>query len=67
MAYRILAPLAGLGFGFPEVSFREALKSRFDLIAADAGSADPGPYYLGKGVSFMEKPLSNFREMSSAS
>jgi hypothetical protein len=56
MTYRILAPCAGLGYGFPEASFREALKSSFDLIAADAGSVDPGPYYLGKGVSFMEKP-----------
>ncbi|UCG66565.1 MAG: DUF4387 family protein [Deltaproteobacteria bacterium] len=56
MAYRILAPCAGLGFGFPAFSFREALKNRFDLIAADAGSIDPGPYYLGKGISFMEKP-----------
>lgn len=55
MTYRILAPCAGLGFGFPERSFREALKSRIDLIAADAGSIDPGPYYLGKGVSFMGK------------
>jgi len=56
MAYRILALCAGLGFGFPAFSFREALKKRFDLIAADAGSIDPGPYYLGKGLPFMEKP-----------
>ena len=56
MDYRILAACAGLGFVFPEASFKEAIKIKLDLIAADAGSVDPGPYYLGKGVPFMEKP-----------
>lgn len=56
VTYRILSACAGIGYGFPESSFREALKSKIDLIAADAGSVDPGPYYLGKGVSYMEKP-----------
>ncbi|MBN2126125.1 MAG: DUF4387 family protein [Deltaproteobacteria bacterium] len=56
MAYRILSTCAGLGYGFDESSFREAVKTKLDLIAADAGSVDPGPYYLGKGVSYMERP-----------
>jgi hypothetical protein len=56
MTYRILSTCGGLGYGFPESSFREALKQKIDLIAADAGSSDPGPYYLGKGISYMEKP-----------
>jgi hypothetical protein len=56
MSYRILSTCGGLGYGFPVTSFREALKTKIDLIAADAGSVDPGPYYLGKGVSYMEKP-----------
>jgi hypothetical protein len=56
MSYRILSPCGGLGYGFPEASFRTALQKRLNLIAADAGSVDPGPYYLGKGVSYMEEP-----------
>jgi hypothetical protein len=53
--YRILATLGGLGYGFPEESFREAMKQKLDLIAADCGSIDPGPYYLGMGVSLQRK------------
>jgi hypothetical protein len=45
-----------MGYGFPEESFREAMKLKLDLIAADAGSMDPGPYYLGTGESYAEKP-----------
>jgi hypothetical protein len=45
-----------MGYGFPEESFREAMKLKLDLIAADAGSMDPGPYYLGTGESYSEKP-----------
>jgi hypothetical protein len=56
MSYRILSTCGGLGYGFPEASFRESLKTKLDLIAADAGSVDPGPYYLGKGISYMEEP-----------
>ena len=53
--YRMLATLGGLGYGFPEESFREAMKQKLDLIAADSGSIDPGPYYLGMGVSLQKK------------
>lgn len=56
MNYRILSTCGGLGYGFPEASFKEAIKTKLDLIAADAGSVDPGPYYLGKGVSYMDRP-----------
>ncbi|PKM80030.1 MAG: 3-methylaspartate ammonia-lyase [Firmicutes bacterium HGW-Firmicutes-14] len=52
---RILSPTAILGYGFPEESFREGLKRRPDVIAVDAGSTDPGPYYLGAGVSFTDR------------
>jgi hypothetical protein len=31
------------------------MRLKLDLIAADAGSMDPGPYYLGKNQSYMEK------------
>lgn len=51
--FRILAPTAILGYGFPKASFDAALdQARFDLIAVDAGSIDPGPYYLASRSSF---------------
>ena len=53
--YRILSTCAGLGYGFPEQSFREAMAHRLNLIAADAGSIDPGPFYLGAGQSYMKR------------
>jgi len=52
----MLATVGGMGYGFPEESFREAMKEKLDLIAADAGSIDPGPYYLGMGVSYQGRP-----------
>jgi hypothetical protein len=36
-------------------SFEEGLKRKPHLIAVDAGSTDPGPYYLGAGVSFTDR------------
>lgn len=41
-----------LGYGFPEVSLERAVGVGLDLIAVDAGSTDPGPYYLGSGKPF---------------
>lgn len=52
---RILSPTAILGYGFPESSFRAGLARHPHLIAVDAGSVDPGPYYLGAGVSFTDR------------
>ncbi len=52
---RIISPTGILGYGFPEESFREGLRRRPHLIAVDAGSTDPGPYYLGAGVSFTNR------------
>jgi hypothetical protein len=46
---RILSPTGGLGYGFPEESLEEGLKRTPHLIGVDAGSTDPGPYYLGTG------------------
>lgn len=48
----VYAPLGMLGYGFPEASMEAALAHGFDVIALDAGSVDPGPYYLGCGKSF---------------
>jgi hypothetical protein len=41
-----------LGYGFPEASLERAVGVGLDLIAVDAGSTDPGPYYLGSGKPF---------------
>ena len=52
---RILSPTAILGYGFPESSFIEGMRKEPHVIAVDAGSTDPGPYYLGSGISFTDR------------
>lgn len=52
---RVLSPTAILGYGFPEESFIEGMRRQPDVIACDAGSTDPGPYYLGAGYSFTDR------------
>jgi hypothetical protein len=52
---KLLSPTAILGYGFPEDSFHRGLAQKPDFIAVDAGSTDPGPYYLGAGVSFTDR------------
>lgn len=52
---RVLSPTAILGYGFPEKSFDAAMRLKPDVIAVDAGSSDPGPYYLGAGISFTDR------------
>lgn len=51
---KVLSPTAILGYGFPEQSFKEGIRRHPDVIACDAGSTDPGPYYLGAGYSFTD-------------
>lgn len=46
-----------LGYGFPVSSVEEAIRRGIDLIAVDAGSTDPGPYYLGSGNPFVSKAM----------
>ncbi len=53
--FRVLSPTAILGYGFPEESFNEGMKKQPHVIAVDAGSTDPGPYYLGSGKSFTDR------------
>lgn len=53
--FRILSPTAILGYGFPEESFKEGMKRKPHVIAVDGGSSDPGPYYLGAGISFTDR------------
>lgn len=52
---RVLSPTAILGYGFPMESFVEGMKRKPHVIAVDAGSTDPGPYYLGAGTSFTDR------------
>ena len=52
---RVLSPTAILGYGFPMESFAEGMKRKPHVIAVDAGSTDPGPYYLGAGKSFTDR------------
>jgi len=56
VTYRILSP-GKLGYTCEAASFHEAMKTKIDLIAADVGSIDPGPYYLGAGKSYAEKAI----------
>ncbi|MCI8811158.1 MAG: DUF1446 domain-containing protein [Oscillibacter sp.] len=53
----VYAPLGMLGYGFPESSMEAALRHGFDVIALDAGSVDPGPYYLGSGTCFTSRVM----------
>lgn len=46
-----------LGYGFPEASVESALRIGIDLIAVDAGSTDPGPYYLGSNAMFGDRDM----------
>lgn len=52
---RVLSPTAILGYGFPLASFQAGLERNPHVIAVDAGSTDPGPYYLGSGESFTQR------------
>ncbi len=52
---RILVPCGMIGYGIPEASFARGLAMDPHIIAADAGSTDPGPYYLGAGVPFTHR------------
>jgi len=46
-----------LGYGFPEASLNAAVAAGVDLIASDAGSSDPGAYYLGSGKPFVSPTM----------
>jgi hypothetical protein len=50
---RLVALNGLLGYGYPRASLDAALAMEPDLIGVDAGSTDPGPFYLGAGESFV--------------
>jgi hypothetical protein len=45
----IVAPTGTLGYGFDPDALGRAMTFKPALIGVDAGSTDPGPYYLGTG------------------
>jgi len=47
--HKVLSPTGILGYGFPIDSFQRGMDRHPDFISVDAGSTDPGPYYLGSG------------------
>ena len=50
---RVLSPCGGLGYGFPPDSLEQGLRRNPHVIGVDAGSTDPGPYYLGAGKTIL--------------
>lgn len=48
----VLTPTGTLGYGFGDEALARGMSLNPAVIAVDAGSTDPGPYYLGSG-----KPL----------
>jgi hypothetical protein len=53
---RMMAASGIVGYGFTEEAFRRGLDQELDFIGCDAGSMDPGPYYLGAGIPFTSRP-----------
>lgn len=47
---RVLSATGVLGSGFARASFDRGITKKPHFIGCDAGSTDPGPYYLGEGV-----------------
>jgi len=54
-----------LGYGYPPESLERGLRRDPAFIGVDAGSTDPGPYYLGAGRAFV-KDLQVERDLAPA-
>ncbi|MBI2906931.1 MAG: acyclic terpene utilization AtuA family protein [Chloroflexi bacterium] len=52
---KLITPIGLLGYSYARDNFERALEGGADLIGVDAGSTDPGPYYLGSGTSFTHR------------
>lgn len=52
---KIVALNGLLGYGYSEESLNIAFSEKVDYLGVDAGSTDPGPYYLGSGKSFTDR------------
>ena len=62
---RFLSLTGMLGYGYALESLRRGLERGVHFLGADAGSTDPGPYYLGSGESFV-KPRQVRRDLEHA-
>ncbi len=54
---KIVALNGMLGYGYSEKALYRAFEERPDYVGVDAGSTDPGPYYLGSGESFTDRDM----------
>ena len=52
---KIVALNGLLGYGYSEEALNCAFAEKVDYLGVDAGSTDPGPYYLGSGKSFTDR------------
>lgn len=52
---KIIALTGLLGYGYSEDALENAFLQKPAVIGVDAGSTDPGPYYLGSGHSFTDE------------
>ncbi len=52
---KIVALNGLLGYGYSEEALENAFREKVDYLGVDAGSTDPGPYYLGSGKSFTDR------------
>ena len=52
---KIVALNGLLGYGYSEEALHIAFSEKVDYLGVDAGSTDPGPYYLGSGKSFTDR------------
>ena len=52
---KIVALCGLLGYGYSEEALHIAFSEKVDFLGVDAGSTDPGPYYLGSGRSFTDR------------
>ena len=52
---KVMATTGMIGYGYGEEAFRHGMAQGLDFIAADAGSMDPGPHYLGEGIPFVSE------------
>ena len=52
---RIVAVNGMLGYGYELDSLKAGIAARPHLLGCDAGSTDPGPYYLGAGKSLVRE------------
>ena len=52
---RLMACSGMVGYGFTEEAFQRGIASGVEMIGCDAGSMDPGPYYLGTATPFVSE------------